>query len=262
MAYEFITVEKKGHLTIVTINRPERRNALHPPASIEMEKAFDKFDSDPEARVAILTGAGDKSLCAGNDLKWQAEHGLETYKKEYAKLKSGFAGLTARFDFYKPVICAVNGKAFGGGLEIALACDIIIASVHAQFGLVEPRVGVLAGAGGAQRLPQRLPWHVAMGMMLTASTISAQEALKWGLVNEVVPYEELMSSAERWAEKIIECAPIAIRATKEGAILGRDKPIQETIGGFPGLNAVWSSEDAMEGARAFSEKRKPNWKDK
>jgi enoyl-CoA hydratase/carnithine racemase len=262
MSYEFIKVEKKDHLTILTINRPERMNALHPPGSKELDQAFDEFANDPDAWVAIITGAGDRSLSAGNDLKWQAEHGIEALIKGMSEVKGGFAGITSRFDLFKPIICAVNGHALGGGLEIALACDIIIAAEHSQFGLPEPRVGLLAAAGGVQRLPQRLPWHVAMGLMLTGGRMSAQDALKWGLVNEVVPLAELLPTAERWAEQIMECAPLAIRGTKEGAALGRDKPIQETIQGFPGLMTVFTSEDAMEGAIAFASKRKPDWKGK
>lgn len=262
MSYEFIQVEKKGHLTTLKINRPKRMNALHPPASKELDQAFDEFAADSDAWVAVITGAGDRSLSAGNDLKWQAEHGVEALMKGMSEVKGGFAGLTSRFDLFKPIICAVNGHALGGGLEIALACDIIIAADHAQFGLPEPRVGLLAAAGGVQRLPQRLPWHVAMGLMLTGGRMSAQEALKWGLVNEVVPLAELLPTAERWAGQIMECAPLSIRGTKEGATLGRDKSIQETIGGFPGLRTVFGSEDAMEGAIAFAGKRKPEWKGK
>ena len=263
MAYEFIKVEKKDHVTIVTINRPERMNALHPPASKELDECFDDFCSDPEAWVAIITGAGDRSLSAGNDLKWQAEHGVEALMKGMAEVKHGFAGITSRFDCYKPIICAVNGHALGGGLEIALASDIIVAAEHAQFGLPEPRVGLLAGAGGVQRLPQRLPRHVAMGLMLTGGRMSAQEALKWSLINEVVPLDELIPAAERWAAKIMECAPLAVRGTKEGAFLGQDYPIEDTMKeAFPGMAVVFTSEDAMEGAIAFAEKRKPDWKGK
>jgi len=260
MAFEFIEVEKKGHLTKVTINRPDRMNALHPPASKELDQAFDEFAADPNAWVAIITGAGERSLCAGNDLKWQAEHGIEALIKGMAEVKGGFAGLTSRFDLFKPVICAVNGHALGGGLEIALSCDIIVASEHAQFGLPEPRVGLIAAAGGVLKLPGRLPWHVAMGLMLTAGRMSAQDALRWGLINEVVPHADLMSTAERWAERIMECAPLAVRATKEGALLSREKPLSETSKGFPGLAKVFSSKDAMEGAMAFATKRKPEWK--
>jgi len=262
MGYEFITVEKKDHLTILTINRPERMNALHPPASKELDQAFDDFAGDPDAWVAIITGAGDRSLSAGNDLKWQAEHGVEAVIRGMDDVKGGFAGITSRFDLFKPLICAVNGLALGGGFEIALACDIIIAAEHAQFGLPEPRVGLLAAAGGVQRLPQRLPWHIAMGLMLTGGRMTAQEALKWGLINEIVPLDKLLPAAERWAEQIMECAPLSVKGTKEGAVLGRDKPIQETIHGFPGLQKVFSSEDAMEGAIAFASKRKPEWKGK
>jgi enoyl-CoA hydratase/carnithine racemase len=261
MGYEFIKVEKKEHITVVTINRPEVMNALHPPACREMDEAFNDFANDADAWVAIITGAGDRAFCAGNDLKWQAKHGGEAVAKGLKDLKGGFGGITFRFDLFKPVIAAVNGLALGGGFEIALACDIIIAAEKASFGLPEPTVGMMAGAGGVHRLPRAIPYHLAMGLMLTASRITAQEAYRLGLVNQVVPLRELMATAEAWAERILNCSPMAIRASKEAAVKGLGLPLEEacrTI--FPATVAMYQSEDFIEGPKAFAEKRKPQWK--
>jgi len=261
MSYEFIQVEKKGHISIVTMNRPEVMNALHPPACKEMDDAFNDFADDPDAWVAILTGAGDRAFSAGNDLKWQAKHGGEALRKGLKDLKGGFGGITFRFDLFKPLIAAVNGLALGGGFECALACDIILASENASFGLPEPTVGMMAGAGGVHRLPRAIPYYLAMGMLLTARRISAQEALQLGLVNQVVPLEQLMSTAETWAEKVLACSPVAIRASKEAAIKGLGMGLEQAIQTvFPGQVAMVQSEDFIEGPRAFAEKRKPQWK--
>ena len=173
-------------------------NALHIDAHFELNKVFDDFSADPEQWVAIVTGAGDKAFCAGNDLKWQAAGGKRGWDK------GGFAGLTTRFDCDKPIIAAVNGVAMGGGFEIALACDLIIASENATFALPEPRVGLAALAGGVHRLPRQIGLKRAMGMILTARHVSAKEGLELGFVNEVVPHGEALAAAERWAETICQ----------------------------------------------------------
>ncbi|MGQ9654186.1 MAG: enoyl-CoA hydratase-related protein [Thermodesulfobacteriota bacterium] len=261
MGYEFIEVEREGHLTIVTINRAEVMNALHPPACSELDQAFEEFSQDPEAWVAIVTGAGDRAFCAGNDLKWQAQHGADAMRKARESLKGGFGGITRRFDCYKPLIAAVNGLALGGGFEIALACDIIVAAEHASFGLPEPRVGMMARAGGVLRLPRHIPYHLAMGLILTGRRISAQEAYRMGVVNEVVALSELMAAARRWASEILECAPLAVRAAKEAVILGLGLPLEEAISKvFPGIVAMVESDDFKEGPLAFAQKRRPQWK--
>jgi crotonobetainyl-CoA hydratase len=257
MAYEFITYEKKDRIAKITMNRPEVRNALHPPANLEMSAAFDDFAADPDCWVAIVTGAGDKSFSAGNDLKYSAEHGMGAVKMG----NGGFGGIATRFDLFKPVIAAVNGLALGGGFEIALACDIIVSADHARFGLPEPRVGLAALASGMQRLPQYIPPKIAMGMMLAAKQITAQEAAALGLVNEVVPLAELPAAAERWAREILECSPSSVRATKQVALQSQGMPLEEAMKKhYPLVSALFSSEDMMEGVMAFAQKRKPVWK--
>ncbi len=260
MGYEFIKVEKKEHVTIITINRPEVMNALHPPASKEMDDAFNEFADDPNAWIAILTGAGDKAFSAGNDLKWQALHGGEALREGMKNLKGGLGGITLRFDLFKPLIAAVNGLALGGGFECALACDIIIASDKASFGLPEPTVGMIAGAGGVHYLPRAIPYHLALGMMLTARRISAQEALQMGLINQVVPHDQLMSAVDEWVAKILACSPLAIRASKQAALQGLAMPLEQaarTV--FPAQVTLYQSQDFVEGPKAFAEKRKPQW---
>ncbi len=189
MDLKFSKLTRKGPITIVTLSRPEVYNALHIDAHFELNKIFDDFSADPEQWVAIVTGAGDKAFCAGNDLKWQAAGGKRGWDK------GGFAGLTTRFDCDKPIIAAVNGVAMGGGFEIALACDLIIASENATFALPEPRVGLAALAGGLHRLPRQIGLKRAMGMILTARHVSAKEGHELGFVNEVVPAGEALAAA-------------------------------------------------------------------
>lgn len=256
--YEYIKVEQEGRLTIITINRPEVMNALHRPAHLEMDAAFDAFAADPEAWVAIVTGAGDRAFSAGNDLKFQAAGG------DRRPVKTGFAGLTARFDMDKPVIAAVNGIAMGGGFEIALASDLIIAEEHALFALPEPRVGLAAVAGGLLRLPRQIPTKQAMGMILTSRRVSAEEGMKLGFVNEVTPKGQSVEAAKRWAAEILEGSPMSVRASKQIVYQGLDEDTLEEAYArqreYPGYKALFESEDYVEGPKAFSEKRKPNWK--
>lgn len=255
MNLEFVRYEKEGRVATVTIDRPEVMNSLHPPCHEELGQVFDDFDSDPEMWVAILTGAGDKAFSAGNDLKWTAEHGVPP-----SFPKGGFAGITRRFDLDKPLIAAVNGFALGGGFEIALACDLVIAAEHARFGLPEPKVGLMAAAGGVHRLPQQIPLKVAMSYMLTGRHMTAQDAHRLGVVNEVVPLADLMAGARRWADEICECSPLAVRATKQAALAGLHLSLEQALATrWPGMQRLFESEDAKEGPRAFAEKRKPRW---
>ena len=253
---EFCKVERDGHVTTITIDRPEVMNAIHPPASRELSAAFDAFAADPDAWVAILTGAGEKAFSAGNDLKFQAAGNAIDGPP------TGFAGITSRFDLAKPVIAAVNGLALGGGFEIVLACDVAIASENASFGLPEPRVGLAALAGGLHRLPRQIGMKPAMGMLLTGRRVGAREALALGIVNEVVPAGELLAAARRWADQICECSPMSVRTTKrvvqEGLAHASLREAMEAR--YPAISELVKSEDFVEGPRAFAQKRKPNWK--
>ena len=255
MNYEYSNVEKDGKLWVITLNRPERMNALHSPAHFELEEIFNEFSTDPNAWVAIITGSGERAFCAGNDLRYQAEGG------KLERNPMGFAGLTSRFDLKKPIIAAVNGVAMGGGFEIALACDLIIASENARFALPEPKVGLAALAGGMHRLPRQIGMKRAMGMMLTGRTVEAQEGLSLGFVNEVVAHEDLMDSAKKWAESIMECSPTSVRTTKDVAMSGLSHASLETAmeQKYDSVVDLFKGEDFVEGPLAFSEKRKPNW---
>ncbi|MFT3800115.1 MAG: enoyl-CoA hydratase-related protein [Burkholderiaceae bacterium] len=257
MANQFCQITREGHLTTITLNRPEVMNALHSPAHFELSKAFDDFAADPEQWVAIVTGAGDKAFSAGNDLKHQASGGVMD------RPPTGFAGLSHRFDLNKPLIAAVNGVAMGGGFEIALACDLIIASDRAVFALPEPNVGLAALAGGLHRLPRAIGLKRAMGMILTARRVTPQEGVELGFVNEVVPHAELMNAARRWAEQILACSPMSIRASKQAVMRGLDETVEMALRHqleYPAVSAMRASEDFIEGPLAFSQKRKPNWK--
>jgi len=253
---EFCKVERDGHVTIVTLNRPEVMNALHYPAHLELEKVWDDFAADPEQWVGIVTGAGERGFSAGNDLKFQAAGGKRGF------VRSGFAGLSSRFDLDKPVIAAVNGVAMGGGFEVALACDIIIAAENARFALPEPRVGLAALAGGVHRLPRTIGLKRAMGMMLTGRHVPAKEGYELGFVTAVVPEGQALAEAKKWAGMILECSPMSIRATKQAAMRGLTMAnVADAYKvDYDAVIAMRNSEDFIEGPKAFSEKRKPNWK--
>ncbi len=260
--FEFLSYEKEkdGRIAILTIRRPEARNALHLAAHAEMDRAWRRFEADDDAWVAILTGAGDKAFCAGSDLKQaQAAGPPQPYWLTFKA--GGFGGLTERFGMTKPVIAAVNGFALGGGCELALACDIVVAAQHARFGLPEPRVGFTASDGGIHRIVRQLPLKIAMGMLLTGTPMSADDAHRWGLVNEVVSAEELMPAARRWADAILECAPLSVRASKQAALEGLGLPLADAMNRrYEYMLRQGSSQDSREGPLAFAEKRKPVWR--
>ena len=256
MDFKFITYEKRGRVGHITINRPERLNAVHPPASGELRRAFEDFRDDPALLVAILTGAGDRAFSAGNDLRYTAEHGRLTRESH----KVPFGGITADFTCWKPIIAAVNGYALGGGLELAIACDIIVAAEHAEMGAPEPLVGLLGLAGGVHRMVRQVPLKTAMGILLSSKRMTAQEAYRLGLVNEVVPLVELMPTAERWASDIMAGAPLSIRATKQMATEGLGRPLEEAMNGhYSEFEKALESDDWVEGPKAFAEKRPPKW---
>ena len=255
-SYEFIATERRGRVFIMTIDRPEVMNALHPPANEEMTRAWDEFAADDELWVGILTGAGERAFSAGNDLKYTAKHGSAGMLSQ-----KGFGGLSHRFDLNKPLIAAVGGVALGGGFELALACDIIVASERAVFGLPEPRVGLAALAGGIHRLPRQIGLKNAMALMMTGRHVDAEEAQRLGLVQEITKADKLMERALSWAEEIMACAPLSVRASKEAALGGLDRPVEEAMAmRFDSFDTLFASEDFVEGPRAFAEKRKPDWK--
>ncbi len=252
---EFCLVDKSDHIMTVTLNRPERLNAMHPPGNAELGEVFDDFAEDDDMWVAIVTGAG-RGFCAGNDLRYQAEGG------ERVPMPMGFGGLSSRYDLLKPVIAAVNGVSMGGGFEIALACDIILASERAVFALPEPRVGLAALAGGLNRLPREIGPKRALGMILTGRHVGAEEGKELGFVTAVVPHEELMEQAQSWARQICECSPLSVRASKDVVYRSLDTAaLKDSIGvRYDSVAAMLASEDFIEGPKAFAEKRKPNWK--
>ena len=254
--FRFCRLDRAGHVLTITIDRPEALNALHLDAHVELSRAFDLYAADPELRVAVITGAGDRAFCVGTDLKSLAQTG------SYAYPYGGFAGITKRFDLFKPVIAAVNGLCLGGGVEILAACDLAVAAEHAQFGLPEPRVGLAALGGGAlQRLARTLPMKEAMGLVLTARRMGAAEAQRIGLVNDVVPMAELAARTRALVDELLACAPLALEASKQVMLESLDEPGLEAAmtRRYPAAERMLASEDAKEGPRAFAERRKPNW---
>ena len=256
MAYEFIEVEAKGRVTTITLNRPQVMNAINSAMHFELQYAFDAFAGDPEQFICVVTGAGERAFCAGSDLK--------AIDRDRGYPKNGYAGLIERFDLYKPVIAAVNGVCLGGGFEVALACDIIIAADNASFGLPEPRVGAIALGGGVHRLVRQTGMKRAMGYLFTGARITPGEGYDLGLVNEVVKPADLSAAVDRWCEQILAAAPLSIRATKEAALRGLDEPSLEAAmkhqGDYPGFKAWLAADDTNEGPRAFAEKRAPIWR--
>jgi enoyl-CoA hydratase/carnithine racemase len=247
--------ERKGHIEILTINRPEARNAVNGAVARGFTAAFDELEADDDCWVVIVTGAGDKAFCAGMDLKAFAagEAG------DIMGAKGGFGGIAQR-DFAKPLIAAVNGSALAGGCEIMLSCDLVVAVEEARFGIPEVKRGLMAGAGGLLRLPKRIPPAIALELALTGEPIDAARALSLGLINRVVPADRLMDEALALAGTIAANAPLAVRASKRVMKQAGEVPEAE---GWKINNAampeIFSSADAMEGSVAFAEKRAPNW---
>ncbi len=250
--------ERRGHVEILTINRPEARNAINGDVSQALSAALDELAVDPECWVVILTGAGEKSFSAGMDLKaFAAGEGASIMG-----LSGGFAGITQR-TFPKPIIAAVNGTCLAGGCEIMLSCDLVVAAEHATFGIPEAKRGLVAGAGGLFRLPKRLPRAIALELGLTGNPIDARRAAQIGLINRVVPAERLIDEALALAEEIAENAPLAVYWTKRVMAEAGDLSEEEAWKlNAEAVAAVFSSADAMEGPVAFAEKRKPNWQGK
>jgi crotonobetainyl-CoA hydratase len=254
-----VRTQVEGQTLIVTLDRP-KANAIDVTTSRALYAAFDRLCQDPDLRVGILTGAGDRFFSAGWDLKAaaagegvDADHG-----------PGGFAGITEFLDIGKPVIAAVNGLAFGGGFELVLAADMVVAADHAEFALTEVTLGIVPDAGGMLRLPARMPRPIAVEYLLTGRRMTAAEAARWGLVNQVVPAAEVMPAARGLADRVCASAPLAVAAVLE--ILRETEASGTQAGyatqrgdGLPAYRAMLSSQDAQEGARAFTERRPPVW---
>lgn len=256
MTYEFVTTETDGRVLKVTFNRPDVYNAMHPPMHHELSQVWDAFEADQDLWVAVCTGAGVKAFTAGNDLKYTAQGG--TMKPP----ETGFAGLANRLNRTKPIIAAVNGFAMGGGMETALACDIIIAADTATFALPEVKVGFIAGAGGIQRLSRQIGRKAAMDMLLTGRRVTAEEAVTLGIANAVVPQAEVMDAALAKAAEITVNSPSSVKATMK--VLEMMDEQEQTLDALhfsrPVLTELRKTYDFSEGVNAFVEKRNPEWK--
>lgn len=254
-----ILYREDGHVAWVTIDRQHVANALDTESEAEMRRIWDELERRRDIWAAVLTGAGERAFCAGSDMSAAAVNvtGTDYWLQERP---GGFGGIAARRTLDIPVIAAVNGHALGGGLEMVLGCDIVIAAEEARLGLPEPTVGRLPLDGGIYLLSRQLPHHLAMGMLLTGRQVPAAEAARYGLINEVVPRSELRDAVDRWLEHILRCAPLSLRAIKQMIQRSEEIPIAHAIRlKHPALLAALASKDSEEGVRAFQEKRKPNW---
>ncbi len=261
-----VTTTRNGHVLEVVLDRP-KVNAIDVPTSQALAAAFAELRDDPELRVAILTGAGDRIFSAGWDLKalndgdMQLDNWWET--DDYGE--GGFTGLTENWTLNKPVIAAINGHAIGGGFEMAMGCDLLIAAEHVEFGLPEMPLGIVPDAGALQRLPRRIPHNIAMEMFLLGRRMPAQEAAHYGLVNKVVPKDKLMEAAREWAASIAWSAPLAMQSVKEVQREIECVPLQQAFhkmrtDPMPTYRKMLKSSDAAEGVAAFVEKREPKFK--
>ncbi|HUY42866.1 MAG TPA: crotonase/enoyl-CoA hydratase family protein [Acidimicrobiales bacterium] len=245
--------DRRGHVEVLTINRPEARNAMNRAAALALSDALDECESDPDVWVVVLTGAGDKAFSAGMDLKAFAQG-------EFPATDKGFGGITNRV-FPKPLIAAANGTALAGGFEMMISCDLVVAADHAKFGIPEASRGLVAGAGGLIRLAKRIPLAVAYEMALTGDPIDAERAYELGLVNRVVPGDQVLTAAIALAERICQNAPLAVRVSKD--VMWRSLEMSEEQAwalNQESFGQIARSADALEGAVAFAEKRAPQWK--
>jgi len=254
-----VDYEKEGRIAIFTINRPQAMNAMNMEAIRELTEAMADFRDDPELWVGIITGAGDRAFCSGADIK-----DTLSFMKEHRRDQWSFPLTIMRgFELWKPLIAAINGLAVGGGLEIALACDIRIAAENARLGTPEVNLGLIPGWGGTQRVPRMVPWCKAAEILLMGRPIDAQEAYRIGLVNKVVPQAEVMITAKEWAKVICQAGPLAVRAAKEAMIRGSSMTLEDGLRLENSLVAyLMGTEDFTEGTTAFVEKRKPVYKAK
>lgn len=254
-----VILDMRDGVATVTIDRQHVLNAVDGTAQARLNQIWEQLEQDPSVRAVVITGAGSRAFCVGADMSASAvdKTGLEYW----AGLDpNGFGGLSLRTTLDIPVIAKVNGYALGGGMEIVLGADIVVAADTAKFGLTEPRVGRLALDGGIHQLVRRVPYTQAMGMLLTGRKADAVEMQAMGLVNEVVPAEELDAAVQRWVDQILACAPTSVRAVKQMAARTGHLTAAEARGlRLPALMAALDSEDSAEGVRAFQEKRPPVW---
>lgn len=253
-----LEIDDRG-VAAVTIDRPDVRNAVDRRAHESLNEVWSLLEETRDVRVVVITGAGDRAFCAGADMSAAAvgKSGLEYWA---GMDQNGFGGISLRRTLLVPVVARVNGYAVGGGMEIALGADIIVAADHAKFGLTEPRVGRLALDGGIHQLVRKVPHQLAMGMLLTGRMVSAQEAQRMGLANEVVPLDALDDAVERWITDILTCSPSSIRAMKQMvAETGHLTAHEARAMLLPALISALDSEDAREGVAAFQQKRPPQW---
>ncbi|MCE7003173.1 enoyl-CoA hydratase-related protein [Kibdelosporangium philippinense] len=262
MSYARVQYSKRDHVAYVTMNRPEVLNAMDRQMHTELAEIWDDVEADDDVRAVVLTGAGTRAFSVGQDLKERAQRNSsgEPESTFGSRGQAGHPRLTDRFTLSKPVVARVHGYALGGGFELALACDIVIASSEAVFALPEVQLGLIAGAGGVFRLPRQLPQKVAMGYLLTGRRMDAATALQYGLVNEVVPVDSLDQCVAEWTDSLVRAAPLSVRAIKEAVLRSLDLPLEEAFT----TSYVWEerrrrSSDAVEGVRAFTEKRNPVW---
>ncbi len=254
-----VLYEQKDKIATITLNRPEAMNAVDPQTHAALVQAWIRFRDDDSAWVAILTGAGEKAFSAGADLKTMIPRAFAPGHRRDQEL--GLGGITRGLEIWKPIIAAINGHCLAGGLELALACDLRLASPNATFGLTEVRWGIMPGAGGTQRLSRAVPLAKALELILMAEPFDAAEAYRIGLVNKVVPLPELLPTAFQWAQTLCERGPLAVRAAKEAVIRGLSMPLADGLRLEAFLSATLrGTEDAAEGPRAFAEKRKPVFK--
>ncbi|MFF5176181.1 enoyl-CoA-hydratase DpgD [Micromonospora sp. NPDC000089] len=254
---------KDGHVARVTLNRPQALNAMNLRMHEELADVWDDFEQDDDLWVAVVSGAGSRAFSVGQDLKelvQRTETGAAEPTSFGSRGRPGWPRLTERFELAKPVVAKVRGYAMGGGFELALACDLIIASTDATFALPEAKLGLIAGAGGVFRLTRQLPWKIAMGQLLTGRPLSAARAYELGLVNEIVEGPDLDACVEGWLADIVRCAPLSLRAIKEAATRSAELPLASAFE----ARYVWEerrmhSRDAVEGPAAFVQKREPRW---
>jgi dehydration protein DpgD len=254
--------EKENHVAYVTLNRPEVLNAMDLRMHEELSEVWDDVEADDEVRVAVLTGAGERAFSVGQDLRERARLDQEGAPRTTfgSRGQPGRPRLTDRFDLSKPVIARVHGYALGGGFELVLACDLIIASEDTVFGLPEVRLGLIPGAGGAFRLAKQLPQRIAMGYLLTGRRMSAATALQFGLVNEVVAADRLDRHVEEWTNDLVRSAPLSVRAIKEAVLKSVDMPLDQAFTAeYRWEERRRRSSDAVEGVRAFVAGRDPVW---